>query len=162
MHDKLNRSPLPTQSDVARLAGVSRTTVSYVLSNNTKVSIPDETRQRIWEAAESLGYTPHMQAQRLRSGKTRTITMLYPWDETCTHIELEFLTGAARAATEEDFFFNLITAPMTEESLLNLYRGRQTDGVILMQIQLHDWRVDLLRENNYPFIIIGTCEGWGS
>lgn len=158
MQEKSPRMPLPTQLDVAKLAGVSRTTVSYVLSNNASVSIPDETRQRIWDAVEQLGYTPHMQAQRLRSGKTRTITMLYPWDDTCTQIELEFLTGAARAATEEDYFFNLITAPVTEESLLNLYRGRQTDGVILMQIRLRDWRVDLLRKHQYPFVIIGSCE----
>jgi DNA-binding LacI/PurR family transcriptional regulator len=148
----------PTQADVAKLAGVSRTTVSYVLSNNASVSIPEETRQRIRNAVEELGYTPHTQAQRLRSGKTNTITMLFPWDENCTQIELEFLTGAARAATEEEYFFNLITAPVSEETLLNLYRGRQTDGVILMQIRLRDWRVDLLREHAYPFVIIGSCE----
>ncbi|RIK34609.1 MAG: hypothetical protein DCC55_32835 [Chloroflexi bacterium] len=155
-----NRARLspPTQADVARLAGVSRTTVSYVLNNNTSVSIPEETRERIWKAAAELNYTPHTQAQRLRSGKTRTITMLYPWDEVSTQIELEFLTGAARAATEEEYFFNLITAPMAEQSLLNLYRGRQTDGLILMQVRLHDWRVELLREHNYPFVLIGSCE----
>jgi DNA-binding LacI/PurR family transcriptional regulator len=152
------RHSSPTQADVAKLAGVSRTTVSYVLSNNTTVSIPEETRERIWKAAEELNYTPHTQAQRLRSGKTRTITMLYPWDDVSTQIELEFLTGAARAATEEEYFFNLITAPMTEQSLLNLYRGRQTDGLILMQVRLHDWRVDLLRESDYPFVLIGSCE----
>lgn len=158
MQDKANRASLPTQADVARLAGVSRTTVSYVLSNNTSVSIPEETRQRIWNAVEELRYTPHMQAQRLRSGKTHTITMLFPWDDMCNQIELEFLTGAARAATEEDYFFNLITAPIAEETLLNLYRGRQTDGVILMQIRQRDWRVDVLRENEYPFVLIGSCE----
>jgi DNA-binding LacI/PurR family transcriptional regulator len=84
--------------------------------------------------------------------------MLYPWDDMSTQIELEFLTGAARAATEEDYFFNLITAPVSEDSLLDLYRGRQTDGVILMQIRLRDWRVELLREYGYPFVVIGSCE----
>lgn len=158
MSGKASRVSSPTQADVAKLAGVSRTTVSYVLNNNTSVTIPEETRRRIWSAVEQLGYTPHTQAQALRSGKTRTITMLYPWDDTCNQIELEFLTGAARAATEEDFFFNLITAPLAEEGLLNLYRGKQTDGVILMQIRLHDWRVDLLRKNHYPFVVIGSCE----
>jgi transcriptional regulator with XRE-family HTH domain len=120
MQNKGARPSPPTQTDVARLAGVSRTTVSYVLSNNTSVSIPEETRERIWKAAAKLNYTPHTQAQRLRSGKTGTITMLYPWDDVSTQIELEFLTGAARAATEEEHFLNLITAPMSEQSLLNL------------------------------------------
>lgn len=158
MPHKVARPSPPTQTDVAKLAGVSRTTVSYVLSNNTSVSIPEETRQRIWKAAAELNYTPHTQAQRLRSGKTGTITMLYPWDDVSTQIELEFLTGAARAATEEEHFFNLITAPISEQSLLNLYRGRQTDGLILMQVRLHDWRAELLRENKYPFVLIGSCE----
>lgn len=158
MRKKTVRPSPPTQADVAKLAGVSRTTVSYVLSNNTTVSIPEETRQRIWNAAAELNYTPHTQAQRLRSGRTGTITMLYPWDDVSTQIELEFLTGAARAATEEEYFFNLITAPISEQSLLNLYRGRQTDGLILMQVRLHDWRVEVLRENNYPFVLIGSCE----
>jgi len=158
MPNKGARPSPPTQTDVARLAGVSRTTVSYVLSNNTSVSIPEETRERIWKAAADLNYTPHTQAQRLRSGKTGTITMLYPWDDVSTQIELEFLTGAARAATEEEYFFNLITAPISEQSLLNLYRGRQTDGLILMQVRLRDWRVELLRDNNYPFVLIGSCE----
>ena len=84
--------------------------------------------------------------------------MLFPWDEASEQIELEFLTGAARAATEENYFFNLITAPLSEENLLSLYRGTQTDGVILMQIRLQDWRVDLLRKNDYPFVVIGRCE----
>jgi len=158
MAGKTERKTNPTQVDVARLAGVSRTTVSYVLSGSANVSIPEETRQRIWNAVETLGYTPHAPAQRLRSGKASTITMLFPWDDASKQIELEFLTGAARAATEENYFFNLITAPLSEESLLSLYRGAQTDGVILMQIRLQDWRVDLLRENDYPFVIIGRCE----
>src|SRR5690554_1359046 len=158
MPNKRARPSPPTQADVAKLAGVSRTTVSYVRSNNKSVSIPEETRERIWKAAEELNYTPHTQAQRLRSGKAGTITMLYPWDDVSTQIELEFLTGAARAATEEEYFFNLITAPISEQSLLNLYRGRQTDGLILMQVRLHDWRVELLRDNNYPFVLIGSCE----
>lgn len=158
MSGKNERKTNPTQVDVARLAGVSRTTVSYVLSGSTNVSIPEETRQRIWSAVETLGYTPHAQAQRLRSGRANTITMLFPWDEASKQIELEFLTGAARAATEENYFFNLITAPLSEESLLSLYRGAQTEGVILMQIRLQDWRVNLLRENDYPFVVIGRCE----
>ncbi len=158
MSGRSERKTNPTQVDVARLAGVSRTTVSYVLSGSANVSIPEETRQRIWSAVETLGYTPHAQAQRLRSGKANTITMLFPWDEASKQIELEFLTGAARAATEENYFFNLITAPLSEETLLSLYRGAQTDGVILMQIRLQDWRVDLLRGNGYPFVVIGRCE----
>lgn len=64
---------LPTQQDVARLAGVSRTTVSYVLNDNPSIAIPPETRQRILDAASQLGYAPNRAAQTLRTQKTLTI-----------------------------------------------------------------------------------------
>ena len=58
----------PTQVDVARLAGVSRTTVSYVVNNlaGGQIPITEETRQRVLEAIEELGYEPDARAQALR------------------------------------------------------------------------------------------------
>src|SRR5262245_24108590 len=68
----------PTQMDVARMAGVSRAAVSYVLNNNGRISIPDVTRKRIWEAIETLGYVPDHAAQSLRTRKTLTIAIIIP------------------------------------------------------------------------------------
>jgi DNA-binding LacI/PurR family transcriptional regulator len=72
-------------------------------------------------------------------------------------LELDFIVGAASAAGEENFFFNFMTTPITESSLVRLYRSAQVDGIILMEIHMQDWRVDLLREYNYPFVMIGHC-----
>ena len=47
----------PTQQDVARLAGVSQATVSYVLNNRATVSVPPETRARVVAAMQELGYS---------------------------------------------------------------------------------------------------------
>ncbi len=47
---------------------------------------------------------------------------------------------------------------MSETTLLNLYRSNQIDGVILMEIHLDDPRVNLLKENGFPFVLIGRCE----
>ncbi|MFE1515273.1 LacI family DNA-binding transcriptional regulator [[Kitasatospora] papulosa] len=66
---------LPTSADVARLAGVSRATVSYVLNNNTTVRISDSTRRRVREAAADLGYVPHAAARSLRAGHSRTVLL---------------------------------------------------------------------------------------
>ena len=38
-----------------------------------------------------------------------------------------------------------------------MYRSNQIDGIILLQVRMDDWRVNLLRENNYPFVMIGRC-----
>ncbi|THA77452.1 LacI family transcriptional regulator [Streptomyces sp. A0642] len=67
--------PVPTSADVARLAGVSRATVSYVLNNNTAVRISDPTRRRVREAATELGYVPHAAARSLRAGHSRMVLL---------------------------------------------------------------------------------------
>ncbi|MBD3575944.1 LacI family DNA-binding transcriptional regulator [Streptomyces sp. KD18] len=69
---------IPTSADVARLAGVSRATVSYVLNNAASVRISEPTRLRVRQAAEELGYVPHAAARSLRAGHTR-IVLLAGW-----------------------------------------------------------------------------------
>ncbi|KPI17004.1 transcriptional regulator, LacI family [Actinobacteria bacterium OK074] len=69
---------VPTSADVARLAGVSRATVSYVLNNTTAVRISEPTRRRVHEAAKELGYVPHAAARSLRAGHSRMVLMPAP------------------------------------------------------------------------------------
>ncbi|MCX5380881.1 LacI family DNA-binding transcriptional regulator [Streptomyces sp. NBC_00091] len=68
-------APAATSADVARLAGVSRATVSYVLNNAEAVRISEPTRRRVREAAEELGYVPHAAARSLRAGHTRIVLL---------------------------------------------------------------------------------------
>lgn len=67
--------PVPTSADVARLAGVSRATVSYVLNNADAVRISEPTRRRVRQAAEDIGYVPHAAARTLRAGHSRVVLM---------------------------------------------------------------------------------------
>jgi len=66
----------PTSADVARRAGVSRATVSYVLNDVPHQSIPDATRQRVLAAAQELDYTPHAAARTLRAGESRLVLFI--------------------------------------------------------------------------------------
>lgn len=68
----------PTSADVARLAGVSRATVSYVINNTSAVRISESTRRRVQEAARELGYVPHAAARSLRAGHSRMVLMPAP------------------------------------------------------------------------------------
>lgn len=69
---------VPTSADVARLAGVSRATVSYVLNNTSAVRISEPTRRRVHAAAKELGYVPHAAARSLRAGHSRMVLMPAP------------------------------------------------------------------------------------
>lgn len=68
----------PTSADVARLAGVSRATVSYVLNDAPNENISEATRARVRAAAARIGYQPHAGAQSLRSSVTHILGLLVP------------------------------------------------------------------------------------
>ena len=147
-----------TITDVAKAAGVSVPTVSRILNN--KEYVADETRQRVQKAISTLGYAPHTQARRLRGGASMTLAMHYPIEsphELRSVVETPYITGAAAAVSEKEYFLNFLVSQLTAESLLNMYRSNQIDGVILLQVCIDDWRVNLLRENRYPFVMIGRC-----
>ena len=67
-----------TSAEVAREAGVSRATVSYVLNDVAGQSIPADTRKRVRDAARRLGYTPSASARALRTGKSPIVLCLLP------------------------------------------------------------------------------------
>lgn len=68
----------PTAADVARHAGLSRATVSYVLNDTPHQVIPERTRQRVHAAAAELGYTPSAAARTLSSGRSDVVLLLLP------------------------------------------------------------------------------------
>lgn len=145
-----------TINDVARAAGVSVSTVSRIL--NDKPDVSQKTRQRVLEVIEKLGYVPHAGAQGLAGGKNRSIAVLYPSDFEFSGNEFEFFLGASRAAGKANYLFNLVVEIIPEPRLLNLFRTNQVSGIVLMEISLHDWRVELLKAHGYPFVMIGHCE----
>lgn len=147
----------PTIADIAQTAGVSLATVSRILNNKPDVS--EKTRKHVLKIIEEQGYTPQTQWQQIASGKSRTISMLYPRDYAAFNpLALQFIVGATEACEERNYFLNLITKSLTEASLLGMYRSGQTDGMILMELRVVDWRVELLRKHQLPFVAIGHCE----
>lgn len=67
-----------TGADVARVAGVSRATVSYVLNDTPGQTIPEETRLKVRAAADQLGYVPHMAGRTLRRGRSDLVVLVLP------------------------------------------------------------------------------------
>ncbi|HEX9441127.1 MAG TPA: LacI family DNA-binding transcriptional regulator [Roseiflexaceae bacterium] len=148
---------MATMADIAERAGVALSTVSYVLSG--KRSVSEETKQRVFRAIAELDYQPNALARGLASRRTRTIGLVFP-SLTKGHSEMrmEFVARAAEVAAEHGYAFLLWTAPDSDLELLQLTQQGRVDGLILMEIRLHDSRVDLLKERKYPFTMIGRCQ----
>lgn len=146
-----------TIRDVARAANVSVATVSRILNNKPDVS--GETRRKVLDVIDELGYARSLQWKQITSGKTRVVTLHYPYKLAISNqVSLHFITGVTTACEERGYSVHLVTQSLDENSLLDFYRTNQSDGLILMEIRLDDWRVNLLRQQNLPFVMIGRCE----
>jgi DNA-binding LacI/PurR family transcriptional regulator len=146
-----------TIRDVAKMANVSVATVSRILNNKPDVS--GETRQKVLDVIDELGYARSLQWKQITSGKTKVITLHYPYVLAISNqVSLHFITGVTRACEEHGYSLHLVTQSFSENRLLDFYRTNQSDGLILMEIRTDDWRVDLLRQKKLPFVMIGRCE----
>lgn len=149
---------MPTMIDVAKRAGVAVSTVSYAINGTRPIS--NETRQRIFEAMEELDYKPNVFAQGLASKRSRIIALLCPTtDRGLGFTELGFVTSAAETARENGYNLLLWSLDVQDtDELRQLIQQRLADGVIVMEVCLHDERVELLNEFSFPFSLIGRCQ----
>ena len=130
-----NLTKRPTQNDVARLAGVSRGTVSFVingLADDGKIAISPETSARVWQAVAELGYEPDAGARALRSGSSQTIGLIMP-DLRNPHFweNAEGVEEEARAAGYRLLFSSMDLNAEYGEELFKDLSGRRIDGLIL-------------------------------
>jgi LacI family transcriptional regulator len=125
----------PSQFDVAKVAGVSRATVSVVLNGakSGNVMISDETRKRVWDAITALGYVPDARARALRSGDTKTLGLLIP-DMHNPHF-WETAEGVEQEARESGYHLLLSSIEVKHEfsnEIFNDLLDRRIDGLIMM------------------------------
>jgi LacI family transcriptional regulator len=147
----------PTQMDVARLAGVSRATVSYVLNgqNDQRIPISEETRQRVLAAITELGYEIDARAQALRSGETKTIGVLLPIYENPFFWQILF--GITSEAEVQGYSLLLAHNPITPEQEIQSIRElaeHRVDGLILLAgfKQLSKPVIHQLRNSSRPIV----------
>jgi DNA-binding LacI/PurR family transcriptional regulator len=150
-----DESVVPTMADVARLAGVSSSTVSYALTGARPISAA--TRERIQHAMEDLGYTPNAFARGLKSKRSRIIALLFPRDGRDLGLStFEYILGASDHAQEHGYHLLLwTTEAQAVDELAVLARQGLVDGALLMEVRLHDRRLDVLRETGLTFVMIG-------
>jgi DNA-binding LacI/PurR family transcriptional regulator len=154
----------PTQNDVARLAGVTRGTVSLVLSKRAdgRVPISEETSERVLRAAQQLGYAPNPVAQRLARGANAIIGVFtyepgFPLENEDHHYP--YLLGIEREAGRRDYDVLLFTRSRNAPRH-SIYQGganslRLADGSVVLGLNPDRTELRALSEEGYPFVYIG-------
>lgn len=139
-----------TIRDVARLAGVSPGTVSRVVHKKTYVK--QETRQRVLEAIEKLGYRPHAAASRLGSGKTQIIGLLVPDLQKEYYIEI----AEAIIETSQKQGYAILVSTMLEEKshLPDFLRSGNMDGVLVITPFLIEEELSIIMQQKIPCVFI--------
>ncbi len=154
---------LPTVTDVAEAAGVSRQTVSNVL--NSPSMVRPETRERVEAAIARLGYRPHASARRLRTQKSSTIGIrLDPitTDGISGSILDRFLHALTEQADAKNLRVTLFTAADPEEEIRQFQRlsdGADVDAFVLTSTFHGDPRTEWLIEHGQSFVTFGRP--WG-
>jgi len=154
---------MPTVTDVALAAGVSRQTVSNVM--NSPGIVRADTRERVEAAIAQLGYRPHASARRLRTRRSSTIGIrLDPMIDGISGSVLDrFLHALTEQADKQGLRVLLFTATSPEDEITQLQRlndGADVDGFVLTSTFAGDPRTKWLIENGISFVTFGRP--WGT
>ncbi|THE13772.1 LacI family transcriptional regulator [Bacillus timonensis] len=148
-----------TIKDVAKEANVSPSTVSRVIADNPRIS--EETKIRVREAMEKLGYHPNFTARSLAVKSTATIGIVMPFS--ASHVLQdpffpEVIRGISVQAREHKYGMYLSTAGTEEEifeEVVGMVQGRRVDGLILLYSRTDDRVIKYLQKIDFPFAVIG-------
>ncbi|GAA3803691.1 LacI family transcriptional regulator [Cellulomonas soli] len=145
---------MATIGDVARVAGVSRSTASYVMTGRRTMS--PATQERVREAARSLGYTPNAGARALATKQTMVIGLLAQFlEDEFAPAMLQYITGVTGTARELGYDTLLVSEPDGAHALKRLTDSRMVDGVVLLNVAHDDDRLPVLRATDVPGVLIG-------
>ena len=155
-----------TIRDVAKLAGVSASTVSRVINKSAPIS--GETTERIYRAMEELKYVPNDIARSFASGSARAIAIAVNVSDTRSYANRFFnntVFGIETAAHRKGYNF-IITSANDERggmgSLEKLILSKKIDGLVLPVSLLQSSIVKLVEEMSFPFVVLGRVKNAGS
>lgn len=148
-----------TIRDLARTLDLSITTVSRALDGYDDVA--KETRRRVVEAAQQMGYVPSAAARQLRRKRTDAVGFILPTSspQFSDPFSANFITGLCDEVASQRLDMMVTSCQpgsMEEKQEYNRWvQSHRVDGVIINRIRVNDWRLAFLAENHVPFVTLG-------
>jgi len=147
-----------TLEDIARLSGVSRSTVSRVI--NTDTNVKEETRQKVLQVIQNINFQPNLAARGLAAGKTNIFGLVIPARVTFIFMDPYFpllIQGVSEACNAHDHSLMLWLAEPEYElrTIRQILHNGLADGVIVSSTLMDDPIIKSLHESKMPFILIG-------
>ncbi len=149
-----------TSQDVADLAGVSRTTVSFVLNDVHRFSIRPETAEKVRLAAQQLGYYPNASATALASNQTKNIGLILTRSPEYIASDTflpQILSGTLDVVKQHSLslLVEWVEPGQQLETYLELTRAHHIDGMILMTPRTDDTGIKALEDADIPVVVMG-------
>jgi DNA-binding LacI/PurR family transcriptional regulator len=160
----VNREPrtanLATSSDIARAAGVSRTTVSLVLNAKEATGISEQTRARVLDTAASLGYVPNSAARMLVSGRSRTLGLILAHGDLMTFDAYAppLMFGINRVCNSRGYklLVDAVEGRRQRNGYLDLARSKSIDALIVLNCSEEDRDLHNVIDSGFPVILLGS------
>lgn len=150
---------MSTIKDVAKLAGVSPSTVSRTLSN--RIFVEEETRQKVLKAVEELGYHPNIIARGLKEGKTNILGFMVPDINSLFYPMI--MKAVERYASQKGYSLILINNDESlekEKQALWSFAGRRVDGILCMSVEDEIGHLTSFQEEQkVPVVLVNRSAG---
>lgn len=147
--------------DVARAAGVSRSTASYALTGRRATSA--DVQARVAAAVRELGYTPNAGARALATSQTMVIGLLAQfYEDEFAPAMLQYILGVSNTARQLGYDILLVTDERGADALRRITDSRKVDGIVLLNVADDDERLPILRQAKQPGALVGLpadCTG---
>ena len=156
-HKEFHMASRPTIIDVAKLAGLSKTTVSRVINGDTS-KVSDAAIERVEQAIKTLGYEYNLIASSLRTARSNVVMLMIPditnpfWPEVARGIQ-----DAMELADYSVIFANIDWNPAREKEFLKIAMRTRVDGILINPIQASEEEILATR---IPSVILGIRPGY--
>ena len=146
-----------TVGDVAKYAGVSRSTVSHALSGKRPIS--RATRERVFEAIEALNFTANAGAKALATSKSSIMGLIVPFTpEEFAPGTMQYVLTVAETARSLGYDVLVVTELEGVAGIARVTDSNQVDGLILLEVKRHDERIGRVLAARQPGVLVGITE----